>query len=98
MNGYISLSVSNLHFSMLCSIDLKTAEKYVIDSTENNSLSCEISYALRCLQSYGAGPKPICYLLSLLSRWEEAIVLAIEEGSDGKVLKNFMDRALKCPF
>ena len=35
---------------MLCSIDLKTAEKYVIESTENNSLSCEISYALRCLQ------------------------------------------------
>ena len=77
---------------MLCSIDLKTAEKYVIDSTENNSLSCEISYALRCLQSYGAGPKPICYLLSLLSRWEEAIVLAIEEGSDGKVFKNLWQK------
>ena len=52
MNGYISLSVSNLHFSMLCSIDLKTAETYVIESIENKSLSCEISYALRCLQEF----------------------------------------------
>lgn len=42
------------------------------------------------MQSYGAGPKPICYLLSLLSRWEEAIVLAIEEGSDGKVFQKLM--------
>lgn len=82
INGFISLSVANLHFSLLCSVNVKSAEEYVVTSVSDGSLSCDISYALRTLQAAGGGVKSQCYLLQLLKRWEEAIEVALRTESD----------------
>ena len=42
INGFISLSVSNLHFSLLCSVSVKAAEEYVVASVDDGSLGCDV--------------------------------------------------------
>ena len=52
IDGFISLSVANLHFSLMCSVNVKRAEEYVIGAVNDGSLGCDVSYALRTLQGW----------------------------------------------
>ena len=45
---------------------------------ENESIKCDISFALRCLQSFSKNCTPQCFLITLLGRWKEAVNLALQ--------------------
>ena len=45
---------------------------------EKGTIQCDISFAIRCLQSFSANCTPMCFLITLLGRWSEAVALALE--------------------
>merc|ERR1712130_532183 len=82
-----SLAVHNLYFSLLCSVDIQSAESHVVNSVEKGVLLCDISFALRCLQSFSKNCVPMCFLITMLGRWSDAVQLALQNNQNALARK-----------
>ena len=70
------------------------------NSVENGSMQCDISFALRCLQSFSTNCTPMCFLITLLGRWSEAVSLALENGQTAlarKIVLKARDKGKMAP-